>query len=283
MAKHFYMKFDIGDWMKDAAVGRCTPATRGIWIDLLCAMHESGRTGELSGTRDQIARLGRCSAAELAHALTDIQITRAADVTTRNGNVTITNRRMSREHEMRVKAAERQRRHRGKEEDPGGGDGSVTPHSKSHSNNHNYINPDRSAPSGAPSGANISKNPTSALPRSDGRRSGFSKDSIVTEGTLRDLAALRRWYDHDARRPDPMIVDGSEHIWHEVQAAAVKALSAKDVRDRVAFFKWIVKGRRWSYLRVADEEIAAKLRAKKSRSDSAAIAGFLDQIFKTPG
>jgi len=63
----------------------------------------------------------------------------------------------------------------------------------------------------------------------------------------------------------------------------VKALSAKDVRDRVAFFKWIVKGRRWSYLRVADEEIAAKLRAEKSRSDSAAIAGFLDQIFKTPG
>ena len=55
--------------MKDPAISLCTPATRGVWIDLLCAMHELGRSGELRGTTDQIARVARCSTAELAQAL----------------------------------------------------------------------------------------------------------------------------------------------------------------------------------------------------------------------
>ena len=43
-AIHWY----TGDWMKDPRLSRCSPATRGIWADLLCAMHEDDRSGSLS-------------------------------------------------------------------------------------------------------------------------------------------------------------------------------------------------------------------------------------------
>ncbi len=115
------MDWDARDWLSDHAVSRCAPATRGIWKDLLDAMHESGRTGELSGTADQLARLGRCSAAELVQALTELRITEAADVSERNGTFTIRNRRMRREAAARKCNAERQKRHRDKDSN-----GSVT-------------------------------------------------------------------------------------------------------------------------------------------------------------
>lgn len=98
-----------GDWLKDPSLTVCESATRGVWIDLLCCMHEAGRSGELSGTRDQLARLGRCSTATLVLALDELKATGAADVTDRNGVVTVTNRRMKREAKEREDAAKRQR------------------------------------------------------------------------------------------------------------------------------------------------------------------------------
>lgn len=117
------MQFYTGDWLKDPAVSICAPATRGVWIDLLCAMHEAGRVGSLSGTRDQLARLARCVPADLTQALTDIQATGAADVTDRNGVVTVTNRRMNREAKEREANTLRQSRHRGSK----ASNGDVTP------------------------------------------------------------------------------------------------------------------------------------------------------------
>lgn len=103
--KEPYLDLYTGDWMKDPAVSRCTPATRGVWMDLLCAMHNDARSGCLIGTPDQLARLGRCSTAELTQALNDLQTTGAADVTDgRNGSVTIINRRMYREAQEREKS-----------------------------------------------------------------------------------------------------------------------------------------------------------------------------------
>src|SRR5947209_6824115 len=71
-AKEPFIDFYTGDWMKDQAVSRCAPATRGVWIDLLCGMHDDSRSGRLIGTADVLARLGRCSAAELVLALNDL-------------------------------------------------------------------------------------------------------------------------------------------------------------------------------------------------------------------
>jgi hypothetical protein len=101
-----------GDWKKDPAVTACSPATRGIWIDLLCAMHDSDSGGTLSGTREQLARIGRCSPAEVAAALDELSSTGAAEIAysgvTGNaevrpcsGIVTVANRRMAREAKTR--------------------------------------------------------------------------------------------------------------------------------------------------------------------------------------
>lgn len=107
-----YMAWYTGDWLKDPALSLCAPASRGIWADLLCAMHEFDRVGKLSGTYDQLARLGRCSVAELKVALADLTKTKAADVTFRNGSVTVTNRRMLREHKDRESARLRKQKER---------------------------------------------------------------------------------------------------------------------------------------------------------------------------
>lgn len=102
-----------GDWLKDPAVSRCTPATRGVWMDLLCAMHESGRSGVLRGTPEEIARIARCSAPEAVQAIAEIHTSCVADVTyERDGHVTLINRRMKAEADKRLKDAHRQRKSR---------------------------------------------------------------------------------------------------------------------------------------------------------------------------
>jgi hypothetical protein len=121
MTKLPAMLWYTGDWLKDPAVSVCSPATRGVWTDLLCAMHEADRSGLLRGTDDQLARLARCSTVELVQARTDLQATGAADVTERNGQVTIINRRMHREWLDRKANRDRQMRSRSKR--GGGGDG----------------------------------------------------------------------------------------------------------------------------------------------------------------
>jgi hypothetical protein len=113
--KYPWLQFFTGDWMKDPALSRCTPATRGIWMDLLCAMHESDRSGVITGTCEQLARLGRCSAVELDQALADLKATGAADVTVRNDLVTVANRRMKREAKARNGSKLRMQRMRSNE------------------------------------------------------------------------------------------------------------------------------------------------------------------------
>jgi hypothetical protein len=129
-------QFYPGDWLKDPALALCTPATRGVWIDLLCAMHELGRSGELCGTLDQLSRTARCSTAELAQAITDLQTTGAADVTERNGKITLANRRMKREARNRESGAVRAKNYRNKGAKKGASrsnNGEVTPPSSSSS------------------------------------------------------------------------------------------------------------------------------------------------------
>lgn len=116
MAKLPWFKFFPTWWLGDTELSKCSSATRGVWMDLLCAMHQSGRSGELRGTTDQIARLARCSTAELTQALTDLQATGTADVTFRNNDVTVTNRLMKRESKTRTDTALRVKKHRSNED-----------------------------------------------------------------------------------------------------------------------------------------------------------------------
>lgn len=60
MAKYPAFQFYPGDWLKDAGLRRCSPAARGVWIDLICLMFECEERGVLTfgdkpWTDDEIA------------------------------------------------------------------------------------------------------------------------------------------------------------------------------------------------------------------------------------
>ncbi len=112
--KNPYMQFFPGDWRQDACLSMCSPATRGVWIDWICAMHDMGRAGILVGTSQQLATLGRCSLHEIDAVLTELSHTKTAEIEKRNGVVTVKNRRMMREDDKRKVNADRQLRFRHK-------------------------------------------------------------------------------------------------------------------------------------------------------------------------
>lgn len=114
MAKLPAIFWYTGDWLKDPQLSMCSPATRGIWADLIFAMHELGRSGQVTGTVEQLCRICRCTAAEMAAALEELKTTKAANISERDGKVTVINRRMSREQEERLSARERKQKQRGK-------------------------------------------------------------------------------------------------------------------------------------------------------------------------
>ena len=112
MTKHFFMQYIPGDWLSDAQVSQCRPATRGIWWDAISAMHGIDRCGQLSGTVEALARVCRCRVDEMRAAVDDLRSTGAADVTVSDGIVTLVNRRMRREYENRQAVKNRVDRHR---------------------------------------------------------------------------------------------------------------------------------------------------------------------------
>lgn len=107
-----YLPLYTGDYLKDPKLSLCTAATRGIWMDALCAMHELGRAGELRGTAEQLARVTRCLPVDFVQAIADLQATNAAEVEARNGVYTLRNRRMYAEAQAKKLGAERQKRFR---------------------------------------------------------------------------------------------------------------------------------------------------------------------------
>ena len=103
-----------GDWKKDPCLSKCGPATRGIWWDILCAMHDDNRSGILTGTPLELARICRCNVAQLNRASNELKRTKTADVTFCNGEITFCNRRMKREADGRESTKMRVKKHREK-------------------------------------------------------------------------------------------------------------------------------------------------------------------------
>lgn len=112
------MMFYTGDWLKDPQLSMCSAQTRGIWFDLLCAMHESDRSGQIAGTPEQLARICRCTTVEFDAAVNELKSTNTADVTFRHKIVTVINRRMHALSRERKANNDRQRRRRMKNVTP---------------------------------------------------------------------------------------------------------------------------------------------------------------------
>lgn len=116
MSKLPAFQFYPGDWMKDPLVSMLTPQSRGIWVDLICAMHENNRSGEITGTEEQLARISRCTFEEFSQSLQEISSTKVGDVTFCNKNVTVINRRMKKEYKEKEAIRLRVKRFRKKVE-----------------------------------------------------------------------------------------------------------------------------------------------------------------------
>lgn len=71
-------QFYPGDWMKDPELRSVSLPARGLWMDLLCLMHESDRRGYLQHatgkpwTLEQIARVTGCSTDEASRLLQEL-------------------------------------------------------------------------------------------------------------------------------------------------------------------------------------------------------------------
>lgn len=90
-------------------------ATRGVWINLLCAMWWAPSRGILVGTREELCKLANCTEGEFGQFLIENSRLNFADVTNSHNAVTVKNRRMVREEKIRESARCRKSRQRSRE------------------------------------------------------------------------------------------------------------------------------------------------------------------------
>ena len=96
-----WMKFYPSDWRSDPALRMCSLAARGLWMEMLCVMHEADPCGSLvingrALTPRQISALAGCSLPETEAALSELE---EAGVFGRESDGTIYSRRMRRDVE----------------------------------------------------------------------------------------------------------------------------------------------------------------------------------------
>lgn len=101
------MQFYPGDWQRDAALRSCSVGARGLWIEMICLMHQAEPYGHLvvNGkpiALDTLARIVGCTAAECRRwvtELTDSGVLSIAD------GVIFSRRMVKDEHNRKVRAA----------------------------------------------------------------------------------------------------------------------------------------------------------------------------------
>lgn len=105
MAKRPSFQFYTGDWKKDPELSLCSPSTRGIWIDLMCAIHDLDRPdGSIEGAPATLSQVCRCTKKQMNAAISELGKTGTATIKFGGGGVvSITCRRMARDWEERSK------------------------------------------------------------------------------------------------------------------------------------------------------------------------------------
>lgn len=110
-----------GEWLKTPALSMCEPATRGIWIDLCCAIWDADDEGSITGTVSQLSRVCRCDVQEMRAAIDDLVENDVADIgSCEDGFFTITSRRMRKQLAEMHGNRDRQRKHRSRNADSNG-------------------------------------------------------------------------------------------------------------------------------------------------------------------
>ena len=97
-------QFYPGDWMKDPSLRSVSLEARGLWIDMLCLLFESGRRGYLQHrtgkpvTEEQLARMTGCSAEQVSPLLRELE---DSGVFSRTEHGTVYSRRMVKDEQVR--------------------------------------------------------------------------------------------------------------------------------------------------------------------------------------
>lgn len=88
------------DWISDPALGRCNPAARGVWADIVEYLYLS-QSPTLSGPTDELSRLCRCSQNEFLLSVKELQEKCVGRFEYAEGMHKISCRRLLRECEMK--------------------------------------------------------------------------------------------------------------------------------------------------------------------------------------
>lgn len=96
-----WVKWFPAAWLSDPALSRCSPATRGVWIDALNAMMLTDAYA-LRGTLAELAQICRCSVEDFRSAVRELQAYDAARITWEadGRRVEIVSRRLLRQAEI---------------------------------------------------------------------------------------------------------------------------------------------------------------------------------------
>lgn len=106
--KHAWLKFYPQDWRGDAKLRSCSIGARGLWVEMLCIMHEAEPYGHLllgnvPVSNKQLAALAGINAKETLAYLLELG---TAGVFSRTSEGVIFSRRMVRDHERSLKGRE---------------------------------------------------------------------------------------------------------------------------------------------------------------------------------
>ena len=112
MSKFALMKrpafqFYPGDWQRDTGLRSCSLGARGLWLEMLCLMHDGDpyghlRIGQSNISSEQLARMVGCKLGDVARWLKELE---TANVFSRTKAGTIYSRRMVRDEDRREKRA----------------------------------------------------------------------------------------------------------------------------------------------------------------------------------
>lgn len=92
----WWFKFEIPAWRNSPELRVCSLEARGFWIDCIAIMRDTGQA-TISGTYRDFARTVGCFPEEAKRCIAELKRNNTADVTIRNGHVTLTSRKYYKE------------------------------------------------------------------------------------------------------------------------------------------------------------------------------------------
>jgi len=100
-----WLKFYPSDWRADPALRMCSVAARGMWMEMLCLMHEAEPRGSLliNGQPVSVKQLASLAGVSVREATALVSELEEAGVFSREDNGTIYSRRMRRDEEKATK------------------------------------------------------------------------------------------------------------------------------------------------------------------------------------